>query len=144
MTASGLADHVRRVFPIAVVAALVAGTITGTQLTIEDDAWPRRGGLEAVLQISLLFTGYALAVTLPVGLLMGAALDRPMASSGPFAHAAVGAAIGCAVHLLVFLAIRERIDGSEDFIGGTIAGAVAGLLWWKLARREQRKAVAHG
>lgn len=140
-------DRRWRVLGIALLAAAIAGSITGTQLTIEDEAWPGRGGYEAVVQISLLFTLYALVVTVPLGALLSATLAPFMARRGldrPLPHLMVGLATGTAAHLLVDVAIRERIDGAEDFVGGMVAGGVAGLLWWNGSRRDQEKAEENG
>jgi hypothetical protein len=130
-TARGLAA-------VAAAAALIAGSVTGTLLTIEDEAWPGRGGYEAVFQMSLLFTGYAFAVALSVGVLLSFTLSPLMARRGPLAHLLAGLPIGLAVHLLVDAAIGERIDSAEDWVGGTLAGAAAGPLWWLLVQRHFR------
>ena len=121
---------------------MIAGCIAGTQLTIEDPVWPERGGIEALVQICLLFTGYAFVVAVAVGAAASFILPPIMARAGiagPYAHAAAGLVLGLSVHLLVDLAIRERIDGSEDWLGGTVAGAAAGLLWWFLNRRGRQE-----
>lgn len=128
----------------AAVAALIAGTITGTLLTIKDEAWPERGGMEAVVQISLLFSGYAFLLALPIGAALALTLAPLMASrraGGPLLHAAIGLAIGLLAHLLVDIGIGERIDRPEDFIGGTLAGGAAGLIWWFSVQRHEQKAV---
>ncbi len=125
-----------RVVAVAAAAALVAGCITGTLLTIEDEAWPERGGLEAVVQISALFTGYAFAVALAVGALLSVTLSPLMARRSPLAHLLAGLPLGLGVHLLVDIAIGERIDSAEDWLGGTLAGAAAGPLWWLLVQRH--------
>lgn len=130
------AERGARLLAVAGVAALIAGSITGTLLTIEDEAWPGRGGLEAVLQISALFTGYAFAVALAAGALLSVTLSPLMAGRGPIAHLLAGLALGLCVHLLVDVAIGERIDSAEDWLGGTLAGAAAGLLWWLLVQRR--------
>ena len=124
---------------MAGAAALVAGTITGTQVTVEDPVWPERGGIEALVQICLMFTAYGFAVAVAMGVLASVTLAPLMARAGLTGagpHVAAGLALGLAVHLLVDIAIRERIDGTEDWLGGTIAGAVAGLLWWFLSRHD--------
>lgn len=125
-----------RLLAVAAAAALIAGSITGTLLTIEDEAWPGRGGLKAVLQISALFTGYAFAVALAVGVLLSVTLSSLMARRGPFAHLLAGLPIGLGVHLLIDAAIGERIDSVEDWLGGTLGGAAAGPLWWRLVQRR--------
>jgi hypothetical protein len=140
VTRLSLRGKVKPLIGVAAVAALIAGCITGTQLTIEDHAWPARGGMEAVVQISILFTLYAFPVALAAGAFAWFALQPLMARAGldgPISHLAVGLLLGLAVHLLVDLGIRERIDGSEDFAGGAVAGGVAGLLWWLLVRRRE-------
>ena len=137
-------DAVRTTVIVALLAAAVAGVITGTQLTIEDEAWPGRGGVKAVLQMSMLFATYAFAVALPVGLLLWLTLSRALKDSGAPAHVLAGAAIGGLVHILVCIAIRERIDGSEDFLGGTAAGAAAGWLWGRVVSRKGREVIANG
>lgn len=125
-----------RLLAAAAVAALIAGSITGTLLTVEDEAWPGRGGMKAVFQRSALFTGYAFAVALAVGALLSVTLSRLMAGRGPLAHLMAGLPIGLGVHLLVDVAIGERIDSAEDWLGGTLAGAAAGPLWWLLVQRR--------
>lgn len=133
-----------RLAAAAAVAALIAGTITGTLLTIEDEAWPGRGGMEAVVQMSLLFSGYAFLVALPVGAALAFTLSPLMAAwrvGGPLLHAAIGAAIGLLVHLTVDLGIGERIEEAEDFLGGTLGGAAAALIWWFAVQRHEQKAV---
>ncbi|HEX8308993.1 MAG TPA: hypothetical protein VF645_11320, partial [Allosphingosinicella sp.] len=47
-----------------------------------------------------------------------------------------GLPLGLAVHLLVDTAIGERVDSPRDWIGGTLAGAAAGPLWWLLVQRR--------
>ena len=133
-------ERAARLVAVAAVAALVAGSITGTFLTIEDDAWPERGGMKAVVQISILFTGYAFAVALAVGALLSLTLSPLMARRGPLAHLFAGLPLGLGVHLLVDAAIGERIDSAEDWLGGTLAGASAGPLWWFLVQRHLEKA----
>lgn len=130
------AERAVRLVAVAAVAALIAGSVTGTLLTIEDEAWPGRGGLKAVLQISALFSAYAFAVALAVGALLAVALSPLMAKRGPLAHLLAGLPIGLGVHLLVDAAIGERIDSAEDWLGGTLAGAAAGPLWWLLVQRH--------
>ncbi|HEX8309078.1 MAG TPA: hypothetical protein VF645_11750 [Allosphingosinicella sp.] len=125
-----------RLAAVAAVAALIAGCITGTLLTIEDEAWPARGGMKAVVQISALFSAYALPVTLAVGALLAITLSPLMARRGPFAHLLAGLPIGLGIHFLVDVAIGERIDSPEDWLGGTAAGAAAGPLWWLLVQRR--------
>lgn len=125
-----------RLAAVAAAAALIAGSITGTLLTIEDEAWPARGGIEAVLQISALFSAYAFAPALAAGALLAIALSPLMARRGPLAHLIAGLPLGLSVHLLVDVAIGERIDSAQDWIGGTAAGAVAGPLWWLLVQRH--------
>lgn len=129
-------ERAARLAAVAGAAALIAGSVTGTLLTIEDEAWPGRGGLEAVLQISALFSAYAFAVALAVGALFSATLSPLMARRGPFAHLLAGLPLGLSVHLLVDVAIGERIDSAEDWLGGTAAGAAAGPLWWLLVQRH--------
>ncbi len=125
-----------RLIAVAAVAALIAGSITGTLLTVEDEAWPARGGLEAALRISALFTGYAFAVALAAGALLAATLSPLMARRRPLAHLFAGLPLGLGLHLLVDVAIGERIDSAEDWLGGTLAGAAAGPLWWLLVQRD--------
>lgn len=125
-----------RLIAVAAVAALIAGCATGTILTVEDEAWPERGGLEAVLQISALFSGYAFAVALTAGALLSLTLSPLMAGRGPVAHLLAGLPLGLGVHLLVDVGIGERIDSAEDWLGGTLAGAAAGPLWWLLLQRR--------
>ena len=129
-----------RLVTVAGVAALIAGCITGTLLTVEDEAWPARGGMKAVFQISTLFTGYAFAVALAAGALLSVAVSPLMARRGPLAHLLTGLPLGLSVHLLVDVAIGERIDSAEDWLGGTLAGAAAGPLWWFLVQRHLQKA----
>jgi hypothetical protein len=133
-----------RLVAVAAVAALIAGSITGTLLTIEDEAWPARGGLTAVLQISALFSAYAFAVALAAGALLTATLSPVMARRGPLAHLLAGLPLGLSVHLLVDAAIGERIDSAEDWVGGTLAGGAAGPLWWFLVQRHLEKASRNG
>jgi hypothetical protein len=126
---------------------VIAGSITGTMITIDDEAWPARGGMEAVFQISALFSAYAFIVALPVGLLLWAILTPLMRRerlAGPGPHLVAGLAIGLTVHLLVDLGISERIDEMRDFIGGTLAGGAAGLMWWLAVQRHERRAVQNG
>ena len=125
-----------RLVAVAAVAALIAGCITGTLLTIEDEAWPERGGMKAIFQISTLFTGYAFAVALAVGALLWITLSPVMARRGPLAHLLAGLPMGLGAHLLVDVAIGERINSPQDWIGGTLAGAAAGPLWWLLVQRR--------
>ncbi|HEX8513703.1 MAG TPA: hypothetical protein VF688_11430 [Allosphingosinicella sp.] len=125
-----------RLVAVAAVAALIAGSITGTLLTIEDEAWPGRGGMKAIFQISALFTGYAFAVALAVGALLSVTLSPLMARRGPLAHLLAGLPLGLSVHLLVDAAIGERIDSPQDWLGGTLAGAAAGPLWWHVFQRR--------
>jgi hypothetical protein len=129
-------QRVSRLLAVTAAAALIAGCVTGTLLTIEDEAWPARGGLKAVFQISLLFTAYAFAVALSAGALLSAILSPLMRRRGPLAHLAAGLPIGLGIHLLVDLAIGERIDSPEDWLGGSLAGAAAGPLWWLLVQRR--------
>lgn len=131
-----LPERAARLAAVAAVAALIAGSITGTLLTVEDEAWPARGGMKAVFQVSALLTGYAFAVALAVGALLAATLSPLMAKRGPLAHGLAGLPIGLAVHLLVDVAIGERIDSAEDWLGGAVAGATAGPLWWRLVQRH--------
>lgn len=140
-------DRGKRLVAVAGAAALVAGCVTGTQLTVEDEAWPARGGLKAVLQMSLLFTGYAFPVALGVGALLSLTLSPLVAragGAGPGPHLLAGLALGLAVHLLVDVAIGERIDSSEDWLGGTLAGGAAGPLWWFLVQRHLKKESRNG
>jgi hypothetical protein len=130
------AERGARLLAAAAVAALIAGSITGTLLTIEDEAWPGRGGMKAVLQISALFTGYAFAVAFAAGALLSVTLSPLMARRGPLAHLLAGLPLGLGVHVLVDVAIGERIDSAEDWLGGTLAGAAAGPLWWLLVQRH--------
>lgn len=130
------ADRGARLLAVAGVAALIAGSITGTLLTIEDEAWPGRGGMKAVFQISVLFTGYAFAVALVVGALLSVTLSPLMARRGPFAHLLAGTPLGLGLHFLVDTAIGEPIDSARDWLGGTLAGAAAGPLWWLLVQRR--------
>ncbi|HLL31153.1 MAG TPA: hypothetical protein VK403_09180 [Allosphingosinicella sp.] len=128
-------------------AALIAGFVTGTQLTLEDEAWPARGGIKGLLQTCALFTAYAFAVALAVGALLAATLSPLIAragGAGPWTHLLAGLGLGLAVHLLVAAAIGERIDSSEDWLGGTLAGGAAGPLWWFLVQRHLKKASANG
>ena len=137
------AERGARLAAVAGVAALIAGSITGTLLTIEDEAWPGRGGMKAVLQISVLFSAYAFAVALAVGALLSLTLSPLLAKAsrpGPFVHLLAGLPLGLGVHLLVDAAIGERIDSAEDWLGGTAAGAAAGPLWWFLVQRHLEKA----
>jgi hypothetical protein len=129
------AERGARLLAVAAVAALVAGSITGTFLTLEDEAWPGRGGIKALLQISALFTGYAFAVALAAGALLSATLSPLMVRRGPLAHLLAGLPLGLGIHLLVDVAIGERIDSADDWIGGALAGAAAGPLWWLLVQR---------
>jgi hypothetical protein len=136
-----------RLLAIAVAAALIAGSITGTLLTIEDEAWPGRGGLKAVWQISLLFSGYAFLVALPVGGLLSTTLSPALLRfklASPLPNLVVGSALGLLVHLTVDVSIQERIDAPEDFLGGIIAGGAAGLLWWFAVQRHEKRALLHG
>ncbi len=139
-----LGERAVRLIAVAGVAALVAGSITGTLLTLEDEAWPGRGGIEAVLQISALFTGYAFAVALAAGALLSVTLSPLLAPRGPVAHLLAGLPLGLGVHLLVDAAIGERIDSAEDWVGGTLAGGAAGPLWWFLVQRHLEKATRNG
>jgi hypothetical protein len=107
-------------------------------LTIEDEAWPARGGFKALIQISALFTAYALPLALAVGSLLAVTLSPLMTRRGPLAHLLAGLPIGLGVHLLADVAIGERIDSPQDWIGGALAGAAAGPLWWLLAQRHFR------
>ncbi len=129
-----------RLLAVAAIAALIAGSVTGTLLTIEDEAWPGRGGLKAVVQVSILFTGYAFAVALAVGVLLWVGLSPLMARRGPLAHGLAGLSVGLGAHLLVDAAIGERIDSAEDWLGGALAGAAAGPSWWLLVQRHFEKA----
>jgi hypothetical protein len=129
-------ERILRLIAVAAAAALIAGPITGTLLTIEDEAWPERGGMKAVLQISVLFTGYAFTVALAAGALLSATLSPLMARRGPLAHLLAGLPLGLGVHLLADVAIGERIDSAEDWLGGALAGAAAGPLWWLLVQRR--------
>lgn len=134
------AERALRVAAVAAVAALIAGCVTGTLLTVEDEAWPGRGGIEAVLQISALFSVYAFPVALAAGALLAVTLAPLMERRGPLAHLLAGLPAGLCVHLLVDAAIGERIDSAEDWLGGSLAGAAAGPLWWLLVRRRLGKA----
>ena len=136
--------QVTRLLAIAGIAAAIAGTVTGTFLVVEDEAWPARGGYEAILQLSTMFTIYALVVTVPLGFALSVTLSPLMRRFGAAEHLVMGAVIGAAAHLLVDLAIAERVDGLEDFLGGALAGIAAGLLWWFSNRRLQTEARAHG
>ena len=127
-----------RLAAVAGAAALIAGCITGTLLTIEDEAWPARGGFKAVIQISALFTAYAFPLALAVGALLAVTLSPLLARRAPLAHLLAGLPLGLGVHLLVDAAIGERIDSLQDWIGGALAGAAAGPLWWLLCRRHFR------
>jgi hypothetical protein len=129
-------ERAARLIAVAGVSALIAGSITGTLLTIEDEAWPGRGGFKAVLQISALFTGYAFAAALAAGAVLSITLSPLLARRGPVAHLLAGLPIGLGVHLLVDSAIGERIDSAEDWLGGTLAGAAAGPMWWLLVQRH--------
>ena len=130
-------EWVRRLIAVAAVAALIAGSVTGTLVTLEDEAWPGRGGLKAVLQISLLFTGYAFPISLAVGALLAVSLSPLTAKRGPLGHLLAALPIGLGVHLLIDAAIGERIDSAQDWIGGAAAGAAAGPLWWLLVQRHR-------
>jgi hypothetical protein len=129
-------ERAARLAAVAGAAALIAGCVTGTLLTIEDEAWPGRGGMKAVLQVSALFTAYAFPVALAAGALLAVTLSPLMARRGPLAHLLAGLPLGLGVHLLVDVAIGERIDSAEDWIGGALAGAAAGPLWWLLVQRH--------
>ena len=133
-----------RLLAVAAAAALIAGTVTGTLLVMEDEAWPARGGFKAVLQVSALFTAYAFAVALAVGALLSVTLSPLMARRGPLPHLLAGLPIGLEVHLLVDAAIGERIDSYEDWLGGALAGAASGPLWWLLVQRHLEKAFPNG
>ena len=136
-----------RLLAVAGAAALIVGGITGTQLTLEDPVWPERGGIEGLLQTCALFTVYAFAVALAVGALLSVTLSPLMARrgpSGPLAHLLAGIPLGLSVHLLVDVAIGERLDSAEDWLGGTIAGGAAGPLWWFLVQRHLEKAFDNG
>ena len=140
-------QKVARLIAAAAVAALIAGSMTGTLLVIDDEAWPGRGGMEAVFQISALFSAYAFPVAAPVGvaLLWGLSprMQRPPFAN-PAAHLGAGLLLGLLVHLAVDLVIGERIDSREDFIGGTLAGGVAGLLWWFSVQRHESRKLSNG
>ena len=128
---------------IAATAALIAGFVTGTLLTIRDEAWPGRGGMEAIFQTGLLFSAYAFLITLPVGAALAFTLSPLLAGStldGPTLHVVIGLALGLLVSLIVDLGIGERIDRAEDFLGGTLAGGAAALLWWFKVQRHEEKA----
>ncbi len=128
---------------IAAVAALIAGFVTGTLSTIRDEAWPGRGGMEAIFQVGFLFSLYGYLIALPVGALLAFTLSPWMAMTGvdhPLLHLAIGLALGLSINLLVDLGIGERIDRPEDFLGGTLAGGAAGLLWWFYVQRHEEKA----
>ena len=139
-----LKENAPRLFGVAAVAAVIAGSVTGTLLTIDDEAWPGRGGMKAMFQISALFSAYAFAIALPAGILLSLTLAPAMARAGPVAHVVAGLLIGLALHLLVDLAIGERIDAWEDFIGGALAGAAAALLWWATGQRRERRTTSNG
>ncbi len=130
------AERVARLAAVAGVAALLAGSITGALLTIEDEAWPGRGGITALLQMSALFSAYAFPVALAAGALLSGTLSPLMARRGPLAHGLAALPVGAGVHLLVDLAIGERIDSAQDWLGGAVAGAAAGPLWWLLVQRS--------
>ncbi|HEX9964972.1 MAG TPA: hypothetical protein VGB04_08305 [Allosphingosinicella sp.] len=138
------AQRAVRLLTVAAVAALIAGCITGTLLVIEDEAWPGRGGLKAVLQVSALFTGYAFAVALAAGALLSVTLSPLMTRRGPLAHLLAGLPLGFGLHLLADAFIGERIDSAEDWLGGTLAGAAAGPFWWFLVQRHFEKASPNG
>ena len=149
MAETGLSARQRRLrlAGTAAAAALIAGSVTGTLSTMRDEAWPGRGGMEAVFQISLLFSAYCFVVTTAVGILLAGTLSPLMRRPGlgnPGAHFAVGLLVGLAIHLLVDLAIGERIDRAEDFLGGTLAGGAAGLIWWFAVQRHEQKAPSNG
>lgn len=133
-----------RLLAIAAIAAAIAGTVTGTFLVMEDEAWPARGGYKAVLQLSALFTLYALVVTVPLGFALSLMLSPLMRPFGALEHMLAGTVIGTAAHLVVDLAIAERIDGAEDFLGGALAGATAGLLWWFSNQRHRTEGRVNG
>jgi hypothetical protein len=132
-------ERALRVAAVAAVAALVAGCVTGTLLTVEDEAWPGRGGMKAVIQISALFSLYAFPAALAAGALLAVTLAPLMVRRGPAAHLLAGLPLGVGIHLLVDAAIGERIDSAEDWLGGALAGAAAGPLWWLLVRRRLGK-----
>jgi hypothetical protein len=133
-----------RLLAVAGAAAGIAGFIAGTQLTLRDEAWPERGGIEGLLQVCALFTAYAFPVAVAVGALLSVTLSPLMARrgrpGGPLAHVLAGLPLGLGVHLLVDVAIGERIDSAEDWLGGTVAGGAAGPLWWFLVQRHLEKA----
>ena len=141
------AQKARRLVAIAAVAAVIAGSITGTLLTIDDEAWPARGGIEAVFQISALFSAYAFPIALLVGVLLSLTLFPLMRRGGVDGvgvHVIIGLLIGAAVHLLVDVAINDQIDEVRDVIGGTLAGGAAGLIWWFAVRRHEQRASRNG
>ena len=132
---------------VAGAAALVNGCILGTQMTIEDEAWPARGGIEALIQMWLIFGAYSFIVATAVGALLSVTLSPLMANAGiggPTLFLCLGLLLGLSIHLLADIAIRERIDSSEDFLGGTVAGGVAGLLWWYSVQRHIQKVRSNG
>jgi hypothetical protein len=131
---------------VAGAAALIAGSITGTLLTLEDPAWPARGGMKDLLQACALFTAYAFAIATAAGALLSATLSRLMArrGAGPLPHLLAGLPLGLGIHLLADVAIAERIDSARDWLGGTLAGAAAGPLWWFLVQRHLEKASSNG
>jgi hypothetical protein len=136
-----------RLLAVAGAAALVAGSVTGTLLTLEDPVWPERGGLEGLLQACALFTAYAFAVALAVGALLAVTLSPLMEKAGrpgPLAHLLASLPLGLGVHLLVDVAIGERVDSAGDWLGGTVAGGAAGPLWWFLVQRHLKKASRNG
>jgi hypothetical protein len=132
-----------RLIAVAGAAAGIAGSIAGTQLTLRDEAWPERGGIEGLLQVCALFTAYAFPVALAVGALLAVTLSPLTARrgpGGPLPHLLAGLPLGLGVHLLVDVAIGERVDSAEDWLGGTVAGGAAGPLWWFLVQRHLEKA----
>jgi hypothetical protein len=136
-----------RLIATAGAAALIAGFVTGSLLTLQDPAWPGRGGLKGLVQTCALFTFYAFAAALAIGALLSVALSPAMARSGSGGAVLLlllGLLLGLAAHLAVDLAIGERIDSPEDFLGGTLAGAAAGPLWWFLVQRHLKKAPPNG
>jgi hypothetical protein len=133
----------KRLAAIAGAAALITGFVTGTLITIRDEAWPGRGGTETIFQIGFLFSAYAFLIALPLGTALSFTLSPVMAATGlnnPLLHLAIGLLIGLLAHLLVDVGIGERIDRSEDFLGGTLAGGAAGLLWWFFVQRHEEEA----
>ena len=138
---------VYRLIAIAGIAGLIAGFVTGTLFVTGDEAWPARGGMQAVFQVSALFSAYCFLLALAVGALLSISLSPLMLRRG-LANARncvlAGALTGLAVHLLVDVAIREPIDEVQDILAGLLAGAAAGLLWWVGVQRHELKANTNG